>query len=147
MLADKTESMISEGLLHRQLSESIIGCAMKVLNALKPGFSEKAYENALAVELGRKGHQVERQKRFEVRYEGVVVDTLIPDLLIDNLVIADTKVVENFTPTHMAQMLGYLNVTRVELALLLNFKFADLRWQRVVNQGIHPRPSAKSAVS
>ncbi|MEO6005270.1 MAG: GxxExxY protein [Opitutus sp.] len=44
------------------------------------------------------------------------------------MVIADTKVVENFTPTHMAQMLGYLTVTHVELALLLNYKFADLRW-------------------
>ena len=139
--------MISESLVHGQLSESIIGCAMKVLNGLKPGFAEKAYENALAVELGRKGHRVERQRRFEVRYEGILVDTLVPDLLIDSLVIADAKVVENFTPTHMAQMIGYLTVTRIELALLLNFKFADLRWQRVVNQGFHPRPSAISAVS
>ena len=147
MCADKTVRMISDSLLHRNISESIIGCGMKVLNTLKPGFSEKAYENALAVELGRKGHHVERQKRFEVRYEGVLVDTLVPDLVVDSSVIVDAKVVENFTPTHIAQMIGYLSVTRIELALLLNFKFADLRWQRVINQPSHPRQSVKSAIS
>ena len=134
--------MITSTLVHRQSSEAIIGSAMKVLNTLKPGLPEKAYENALAIELIKRGHRVDRQKRFAVLYDGVVIDTLVPDLIIDNLVVADPKLVESFTPSHMAQMIGYLAVTRLELALLLNFKFADLRWRRVVRQELHPRPSA-----
>ncbi|HYP16235.1 MAG TPA: GxxExxY protein [Opitutus sp.] len=39
---------------------------------------------------------------------------------------------EDFTPTHVAQMIGYLTVTNLRLALLVNFKFTDLRWKRVV---------------
>jgi GxxExxY protein len=75
---------------------------------------------------------VDQQKRFDVIYEGVVVDTLVPDLIVDKLVIADTKVTEDFTPTHIAQMQGYLAITGLRLAMLLNFKHADLRWKRVV---------------
>ena len=105
---------------------------MKVLNTLKPGLDEKAYENALVIELRMHGHRVDQQKRFDLFYEGVLVDTMIPDLIVDDLVIVDPKVAEQFTPTHLAKMTGYLAITRLSLALLLNFKHADLRWKRVV---------------
>lgn len=124
--------MSTDKMLHSDLSEAIIGSAMKVLNTLRPGLDEKAYENALVVELIKRGHRVEQQKRFEVRYEGVLVDTLVPDLIVDEVVVVDPKVAEEFTPTHVAKMIGYLTITNLRLALLLNFKFADLRWKRVV---------------
>jgi PD-(D/E)XK nuclease superfamily protein len=38
-------------LLHGELSHAVIGCAMTVLNELKPGLDEKAYENALVLAL------------------------------------------------------------------------------------------------
>ena len=124
--------MGTEKLIHAELSEAIIGSAMKVLTTLKPGLDEKAYENALVIELRKRGHRVDQQKRFDVIYEGQLVDTLVPDLIVDDLVIADPKVVEDFTPTHQAKMIGYLTVTNLRLALLLNFKHVDLRWKRVV---------------
>ena len=125
--------MNTDKLIHSELSSAIIGAAMKVLNTLKPGLSEKAYENALVIELRKRGFKVDQQKRFDVRYEGELVDTLVPDMLVNELVIVDPKVVEAFSPTHEAQMQGYLHITSLRLALLLNFKFADLRWKRVVN--------------
>lgn len=124
--------MSHDKLIHPEISEAIIGSAMKVLNTLKPGLDEKAYENALVIELRKRGHKVEQQKRYEVRYEGELVDILVPDMVVDDLVIADPKVVEVFTPTHIAQMQGYLTITQLRLAILLNFKFADLRWKRVI---------------
>jgi GxxExxY protein len=126
--------------LHWELSDAIIGASMAVLNTLKPGLNEKAYENALAIELRKRGHVVEQQRQFDVLYEGVVVDTLIPDLIVDHKVIVDLKVAEGFTDTHVAQMIGYLAITGLELALLVNFKHARLAWKRVVRS--HPRPSA-----
>lgn len=113
-------------------SRVILGAAMTVLNTLKPGLSEKAYENALVLELRKRGLVVETQRRFEVLYENVVVDTLVPDLVVDQLVIVDPKVATDFTETHVAQMMGYLAITGCRLALLLNFKYADLRWRRVI---------------
>lgn len=105
---------------------------MKVLNTLKPGLNEKAYENALVVELKKRGHSTEQQRRFDVFYEGILVDTLIPDLLVDGCVVVDPKVVTEFNDTHVAQMLGYLAITDFKLAILLNFKHVDLRYKRVV---------------
>ncbi len=105
---------------------------MKVLNTLKPGLTEKAYENALVVELTKRGFTVQQQQRFEVRYEGILVDSFVPDLIVEDAVIADTKVVSQFNDTPSAQMIGYLTITDLQLALLLNFKHKDLRWKRVV---------------
>ncbi|HQY04424.1 MAG TPA: GxxExxY protein [Lacunisphaera sp.] len=124
--------MNTDKLIHPEVSEVIIGSAMHVLNTLKPGLNEKAYENALVIELRKRGHKVDQQKRFEVRYEGELVDILVPDMVVDDLVIADPKVVEAFTETHFAQMQGYLTITQLRLALLVNFKFADLRWKRII---------------
>jgi GxxExxY protein len=119
-------------LLHEQLSARVIGAAMKVINSLRPGLDEKLYENALAIELARHGLRVEQQKRFPVHYDGHLIGTLQPDLIIDDRVIVDAKVTVAFTDTHTAQMTGYLAITGLQLALLLNFKFARLGWKRIV---------------
>ncbi|HEV8073004.1 MAG TPA: GxxExxY protein [Opitutaceae bacterium] len=124
--------MDTDKILYLDLTKTIIGSAMKVLNTLKPGLNEKAYENGLVIELQKHSRFIEQQKRPNVLYEGQVVDTLVPDLIVDELVIVDPKVVEEFTPTHVAQMIGYLSITKLRLALLLNFKYADLRWRRVI---------------
>jgi GxxExxY protein len=126
--------------VHWALSEAITGAAMVVLNKLKPGLNEKAYENALVIELSKQGHMAEQQRQFDVNYDGHVVDTLIPDLIVDGKVIVDPKVAETFADTHVAQMLGYLTITELELALLLNFKHVRLAWKRVVRS--HSRASS-----
>jgi len=119
-------------LVHEKQSREIIGAAMAVLNELKPGLDEKLYENALVIELKDLGHSVEQQKVFAVDYRGQQIGRLIPDLIVDDLVIVDTKVVSAFNDTHLAQMAGYLAITGLRLALLLSFKEARLRWKRVV---------------
>ena len=119
-------------LIHKELSETIIGAAMTVLNALRPGLDEKLYDNALVIELRKRGHRVEQQRQFPVHYDGHLIGTLIPDLIVDGLVITDPKVVTAFNDTHVSQMVGYLNITGLRLALLLNFKNAKLDWKRVV---------------
>ena len=90
-------------MLYAELSESIIGAAMKVLNTLKPGLDEKNYERALKIELEKRGHAVESQREYPVFYDGQKVGALVPDLLVDSPVIVDTKVVTSFTQTHIAK--------------------------------------------
>lgn len=119
-------------LIHEALSEKIIGAAMDVLNELKPGLDEKLYERALVIELRARGHPVEQQKPFDVAYKGQGIGRLVPDLIVDGQVIADPKVVAAFNENHVAQMTGYLALTGLRLALLLNFRFARLQWKRVV---------------
>jgi GxxExxY protein len=114
-------------LIHEELSREIIGAAMDVLNEMKPGLDEKLYERAMVIELRRRGHTVQPQKKFPVFYHSELIGNLIPDLV-------DPKVVAEFNEAHVAQMVGYLTITRLELALLLNFKSARLEWKRVVRQ-------------
>ncbi len=119
-------------LIHKELSGAIIGAAMSVLNALKPGLDEKLYERALTIELQKRGHTVDSQREYPVFYDGTKIGTLIPDLIIDELVIADCKVVSAFNESHQAQIIGYLNITGKKLGILLNFKYAELGCKRIV---------------
>ena len=119
-------------MIHEEPSGKIIGAAMAVHNELGPGLDEKLYANALVIELRNRGHDVDQQKNYSVRYSGQLTGTLIPDTIVDGLVIADPKVLEAFTPTNYRQMIGYLTITKLKLAILLNFKHAQLQWKRVV---------------
>jgi GxxExxY protein len=122
-------------IIHEELSGKIIGVAMDVLNELKPGLDEKLYERALISGLRRTGHTVEAQKVFPVFYHAELIGNLTPDVVVDDAIIVDPKVVSGFNETHIAQMIGYLAISGLELALLLNFKNARLEWKRVVRQG------------
>src|SRR5215510_11124146 len=121
-----TGTMSPENLVHAELSQSIIGAAMTVLNELKPGLDEKLYENALVLELIARGHKVEQQREYPVYYRDRLIGKLRPDLIVDDKVIADPKVATDFNESHVAQMVGYLNISGLEVALLLNFKEAKL---------------------
>ena len=119
-------------MIHEALSGDIIGAAMVVLNELKPGLDEKLYERAMIIELKHRGYSVSVQSSFPVSYREELIGNLIPDLIVDNAVIVDPKVVSCFTDTHVAQMIGYLNITHLDLAVLINFKNARLEWKRVL---------------
>lgn len=115
------------------LTAIVIGAAMKVLNTLRPGLDEKLYERALIIELLKQGVRCEQQKQHDVFYDEQLIGTLIPDLIIEGRLIVDAKVVSGFNDSHVAQMLGYLNITGLKTALLLNFKYAQLGIKRVSN--------------
>jgi len=113
-------------IIHEKLSGAIIGAAMDVLNELKPGLDEKLYERVLVIELRRRGHTVDAQRSYPVFYNS--------DLIVDDTVIVDPKVVSAFNEAHTAQMIGYLAISQLDLALLLNFKSVRLEWKRIVRQ-------------
>ena len=121
-------------LIHEELSGTVIGVAMEVLNELKPGLDEKLYERAMVIELRRRGHAVEAPREFPVFYRNEPIGHLTPDLIVDDKIIIDPKVVVAFNEAHVAQMVGYLTISGLELTLLLNFKSARLEWKRVVQQ-------------
>ena len=134
--ADSADMMVE--IIHKELSGKIINAAMHVLNQLKPGLDEKIYEKSLTIELRARGHTVEQQKKFPVYYRDIEVGTLIPDMIVDDLIIVDPKVVVSFNENHIAQMTGYLAISNLQLAMLLNFKYSKLGWKRVVRTGSAP---------
>lgn len=120
-------------ILYMELSYKIVGLAMKVHSQLGYGFLEKVNENALALLLRRDGLKVETQHPITVRFEGEIVGEYIADMLVENTILIELKVVEILHSAHKAQTLNYLKATGLRLALLMNFGPQKLDVQRVVN--------------
>ena len=120
MNADKKKDEMFEG-KHSDVTEKIIQAFFKVYNVLGYGFSEKVYQNSLAIELAKLGLQVEPQKQIEVYYDGYVVGEYFADMVINGCVIIELKAVRQLLDEHEAQLLNYLKATPIEVGLLLNF--------------------------
>jgi len=116
-----------------RLSERIIGCAFRVMNALGSGFLEKVYENALAHELRMAGLQVSQQHAIVVNYNDVIVGEYAADLLVEGTIIVELKAVKALDSVHIAQSINYLKATGLDVCLLINFGKPRLEIRRIVN--------------
>lgn len=103
------------------LTQTIIGCAYKVHNALGQGFLEKVYENALRIELEKLGLNIKQQEPLNVTYEGQVVGEYFADLWVDGRVVIELKAVQTLIQRHEVQLVNCLAATGVDSGLLLNF--------------------------
>nr|WP_293843184.1 GxxExxY protein [uncultured Arsenicibacter sp.] len=108
-------------MMNDQFTEEIISAAFKVHNTLGSGYLEKVYENALVIELAKRGIFTETQVPVPVFYEGEPVGDFIADIRVDGKLIIEIKAVENLIPRHEAQLVSYLNSTGIDVGLLINF--------------------------
>jgi len=113
--------MGKSNLLHADLTEVILKAFYTVYNTLGYGFLEKVYENALLLELRRRGLRVHQQVPIKVYYAGQVVGEYFADLLVEDKVIVELKAAEALSPAHEAQLLNYLKATGISVGLVLNF--------------------------
>ena len=119
-------------LLHGELVYSIVGCAIEVLRGFGHGLHEHPYENALVVEFRLRGIRCDQQRRFPVMYKGERVSEFVPDLVVENSVIVDAKVIDRITDHERGQMLNYLRITALRVGLVVNFRRPKLEWERIV---------------
>ena len=108
-------------LLHKELTDAIIGIYYNVFNELGYGFLERVYQNAMYAELKKEGFDTDAQKQIKVYYKGLLVGDYFADLLVDKSVILELKACEVLVEEHEIQLLNYLRATNVEVGLLLNF--------------------------
>lgn len=119
-------------LLFKQEVYQIVACAIEVLNGLGHGIVEKPYENALAVEFQLRGVPFRQQPAFDILYKGKQVGLFVPDLIVFDAIVVDTKVIDRITDHERGLMLNYLRITNLRVGLILNFKHAKLEWERLV---------------
>ena len=110
-----------EKLLHGELTDAIIKIYYEVYNELGYGFLEKVYQNALFLELKRKGFEVEPQKHIKVHYKGVEIGDYFADMAVNQTIILELKASEMLVYANELQLLNYLRATDIEVGLLLNF--------------------------
>lgn len=114
-----------------ELSEKIIGLAIKVHRTLGPGFLESVYQAALAYELEKANIPFEKEKTLPVPYEDIYLEVGFRcDFLVDKRVIIEFKSVKEIAPLDHAQLLNYLKILELQLGLLINFNV------RILKQGI-----------
>lgn len=123
-------------MLENDLSQIIIGCAIKVHTVLGPGLLESAYEECLYYELAKEGLKVEKQKALPLIYEEIKLEVGYRlDLIVEDKVIIEIKACEGLNDVHLAQVLTYLKLSNVKLGLLINFNVTRVKdgIKRVVN--------------
>ncbi len=120
-----------------RLSSATIGAAIEVHRNLGPGLLESAYESCLAWELRQGGLDVQNQVPVPIRYKGLALDEGYRiDLLVEGKLILELKSVDKIQPIHTAQVLTYLKMTGLKMALILNFNVLLMRSgiKRIVHQ-------------
>lgn len=133
-----------------QLTQAVIGCAMKVHSALGPGLLESAYKECLCFELRQAGLFVEKEKPMPLVYSDVKLGAgYRVDILVERRLIVEVKAVAGIDDVILAQVLTYLKLADLRLGLILNFHVVHLRngIKRVVNHYEDSAPSAKPSAS
>ena len=113
---------------YEDLTGKIIEAAYKVHNTLGFGFIEHVYQNALSIELEKRGVECEKEKPLKVYYERVLVGDYKADIVVENKVILELKAVKDLHSAHEAQLVNYLKAADMEVGLLINFgKSVEIR--------------------
>ncbi len=113
------------------ITQLVIGSAFQVSNTLGVGFLEKVYENALVHEIRKKGLKAEQQYPIHVFYDQVLVGDYFADILVENQLMVELKVVRALELIHHAQCINYLRATGIKLCLLINFGQPKVAVKRV----------------
>ena len=109
-------------LRYEQETYQIIGAAMKVHSILGPGFTEKVYQEALAIEFAGCGIPFEREKEIHVIYKGIeLTGTFIPDFICYDKIIVEIKAVKELDDVCRSQAINYAKIAGLSLSLLINF--------------------------
>lgn len=119
-----------------EISNKVIGRALKVHSALGPGLLESAYKECLFYEIMKEGLHVQKEVPMPIIYEEIKLDHGYRiDLLVENRVVIEIKTVDAFIDVHFSQVLTYLRLGGYKLGLLINFQVQSLKngIRRVIN--------------
>jgi len=119
-------------LLHKDLTEQIIGAAFEVYRVLGYGFLEKVYQRAMQVELRARGLNAAIEAEIRVVYKNEEVGLYKADLLVSDCVVVELKVAKNYSQEDEPQLLNELKATGIKVGLLVNFGRTKVEFKRMV---------------
>lgn len=126
--------MINDNYKYSELTGKIIGCAMIVHSKLKNGLPERYYHRAMEIECKEQGLGSRSEVEIPVFYKGIHIGKRYCDMIVNNKVILEFKATSFLEPIHLAQALNYLELTKYEIGLLINFGNKSLEFRRLINQ-------------
>ena len=136
---DNTHQMTSakEAYPFSNVTEIIIGSAMKVHNTIGNGFPEVIYHRALQIELKKTDLLVQSEIERPVHYDGLIIGKRRLDLLVNGQVLIELKALALFDPSGNSQVLNYLTAFQLPVGLLINFGKKRLEFKRFINNNIN----------
>lgn len=126
--------MIKEEYKYSDITQKIIGCAMKVHNTLGNGFQEVIYQRALAIEMNKQGLAFVREMEMPIFYENEEIGTRRVDFFVEGKIMVELKALTELEKVHLAQALNYLEAYKMEIGLLINFGNTKLEFKRLTLQ-------------
>ena len=103
---------------------------MEVHTILGHGMAEPIYQEALAIEMKKRGMMAEREKELRIHYKDVMLEkTYFADFYYNGILI-ELKSVEEITPVHRAQLFNYMRITKQSRGILFNFGEDSLYTER-----------------
>ena len=117
---------------YERITEKIIGCAFKVFNRMGSGYLESVYERCMLIELKKAELQTESQKKIKVLYDNEMVGDFVADIIVENCIIVELKVVRQLLKIHEAQLVNYLVSTGKDIGLLINFGTEKVQIKRKI---------------
>ncbi|MES1215185.1 MAG: GxxExxY protein [Bacteroidota bacterium] len=124
----------------KEITEKIIGAAMKVHASLGNGFQEVIYQRALEIELEESGLRFAREFTMPVYYKGRQIGERRVDFLVDEKISVELKAILKLETVHFAQARNYLEAYNLEVGLLINFGSISLEFKRLQNPKFKPNP-------
>lgn len=116
---------------HSQLTNKIIGLAIKVHKTIGPGFREKYYQRAMYLELQNSKLKFNREVKIGIPYGRVNLGFHILDFVIDNKIVLELKSMKKVTSVEIGQLTTYLRLANCKVGLLLNFGQPTLEIKRI----------------
>jgi len=100
-----------------------------VRRRLGPGFTESIYENALVIELRKRGLKVGQQVELVVHYDGIEVGRHRLDLFVEDTIVVELKAMKNLEDIHFSIVRSYLRAAGRKHGLLFNVSWLWSLWR------------------
>ena len=120
-------------LIYPDLCYTIGGVLFDVGNELSFGHREHFYQKAVAERLKGIGLKFDEQLPAKVYFQGKYIGIYYFDFLIDNKIILEIKVAEDFYQKDVNQLLSYLKHNQYRLGILAIFTKKGLKFKRILN--------------
>jgi GxxExxY protein len=125
--------MIKQEYLYSDITELIIGCSMKVHSTIGRGFPEYIYQRALAIELSKTDLEIKKEMEWPVYYDGQLVGKRRVDFMVNGKILIEIKAVALYEPSHLNQIINYLQAFQIPIGILINFGKEKLEFKRFTN--------------
>ena len=124
---------MGEEYLYDDLTYKIIGVSYTVYNELGFGHREKVLQRAHEIEYKKIGLSFKKECHVDIIYDGKIIAKYYMDFVIENKVVVELKLANQFYTKDIKQVLSYLKTNNLRLGLLIIFNKEGVRIKRIIN--------------